>query len=161
MVGERLDGDKMGVELLVGVPQAGRPTHMPTAKPQLGVLTHKHPTRTTVERHPRGIPLLGRPIPTATVVGHQDGTRARERRIPTPKEDALQVGMQVRGPPTRIPAQVRTRTLLVQARAGANLQEVLRRAGSNHQVILITMVGVVRQPRTFGSVWLTSLGDLC
>src|SRR5258706_7198522 len=96
-VGGRLAGDKTEVELLVGVPQVERPTHMPTAKPQLGVLTRKHPTLTKVARHRRGIPRLGRPIPTATVVGHLDGTRAREHQIPTLKADAPQVGMQVTG----------------------------------------------------------------
>lgn len=172
MVGERLAGDKTEVELLVGVLQVGRPTHMPTVRPPLGVPTRKRPTLTKVERHRHGIPRPGRPIPTAMVVGHLDGTRAREHQIPTVKEDAPQVGMQVRGRPTRIPAQVRMRTLLVQARVGVNLRavplqagnnhrEMLLRAGNNHLEMPIMMVGVVQQPRTSGSVWLTSLVDLC
>ena len=160
-MGGRLAGGKMEVELLVGVRQVGRPTHMPTAKPRLGVPTRKHPTLTKVERHQRGIPRLGRPIPTATVVGRLDGMRAREHQIPTLKEGAPQVGMQVHGRPTRIPTQIRTRMLLVQARVGVNLRAALLQAGSNHLELLITMVGVIRQPRTSGSVSLTSLGDLC
>ena len=160
-VGERLAGGKTEVELLDGVPQVGRPTHTPTAKPQLGVLTRKHPTLTKVERHRRGIPRLGRPIPTPTVVGHLDGTRAREHQIPTPKEHAPQVGMQVHGRPTHIPTQIRTRMLLVQARAGVNLRAMPLRVGNNHRGMLIMMVGVIQQPRTSGSVLLTSLGDLC
>jgi hypothetical protein len=161
VVGEHLAGDKTEVEHLVGALQVEHPTHMPTVRPRLGVLTRKHPTLTKVERHRHGILRLGRPIPTVMVVGHLGGTQAREHQIPTAKEDVPQVGMQVRGHPTRIPTQARIRTLLVQARVGLNPRAVPLRAGNNHREMPITMVGVIQQPRTSGYVWLTSLGDLC
>ena len=159
-VGEPLAG-KTEVELLVGVRQVGHPTRMPTAKPQLGVLTRKHPTLMTVERHRHGIPRLERPIPMATVAGRLDGMRAREHQILTLKEDVPLAGMPVHGRLIRIPTQIRTRMLLVQARVGVNLRAALLQAGSNHRELLITMVGVIQQPRTSGSVSLTCLGDLC
>lgn len=159
-MGGRLAGDKTEVELLVGVRQVGRPTHTPTVKPRLGVLTRKHPTLTKVERHRRGIPRPGRPIPTVTVAGRLDGTQAREHQIPTLKGDAPQVGMQVHGRPTRTPTQIRTQILPVQARVGVNLRAVLLQAGSNHRELLITMDGVIQQPRTSGSVSLTSVCSL-
>ena len=149
-VGERLVGDKTEVELLVGVPQAGRLTHMPAGKPQLGVLIRKHPTLTKVEKRLHGIPRLGRLTPTPMVAGHLDGTPVHEHRTPTPKEDALQLGVQALRRLTRMPALVRTRTLLVQTQVGVSLRVVLLRAGNSRQEILITMVGVVLQLKMSG-----------
>ena len=150
MVGERLVGDKKEGGLPVGAPRGERPTPMPTARPRLGVLTRKHPTLTKVERPQHGIPRLEHPTLTVTVVGHLDGMRAHEHRMPTPKEGALRVGTQAREPPTRMPAQVRTRTLLAQVQVGVSLRVVQLRAGSNHREILTTMLGVTQQPRRSG-----------
>ena len=150
MAGERLAGDKTEVELLVGVPRAGHRIHTPAAKPQLGVPTRKHPTLTMVEKLLHGIPRLGRPTPTAMVVGHLDGTPVHEHRTPTPTEDALQVGVQALRRLIRMPAQVRIRTLLVQTQLGASLRVVLLQAGNNRQEMLITIVGVLLQLRTSG-----------
>jgi len=140
MVGERL----------VGVPQAGPRTPTPTAKLRLGVLTLRRLTLTMVERPQRGILHRGRLIPMVMEVGHLGGTRAHEHRIPMPREDALQVGMRAHGRPTRIPAQVRTRMLLVQAQVGVSLRVALLRAGNNRREVLITIAGVILQLRMSG-----------